>query len=259
MAADGKTVSAPASSATTTVAAEDREDVTSRARRTPRHEIGTPYEMNPFNDPPIRFLLALIPALMGVGIWLSIKERRERRRKESEFVSLLLTAFENKAIATVDDLVALHDAHFDRPGSPVLVYRQLRRFLEAVQLQIASAQAHRTAHKLIPRLGELRGLTDLVAKTLATEEKRVPFYGTPEPERGLLEDILELTNSDREIVGGKLTRLAELIAARSETIKTLGDEKGKATKLAYWGLAGTLLFGILSLVVTLWSLKQGGP
>lgn len=71
----------------------------------------------------------------------------------------------------------------------------------------------------------------------------------------MLEDILELTKSDREIVSGKLTRLAELIAARSETVKTLGEEKGKANRLALWGLLGTVIFGVLSIVATVWKLK----
>jgi hypothetical protein len=75
----------------------------------------------------------------------------------------------------------------------------------------------------------------------------------------LLEDILELTSSDKTIVGGKLTRLAELIMARSETIKTLGEEKGQARRLAYLGVAGTVLFGILSIVLTLWSRRGGSP
>jgi hypothetical protein len=173
------------------------------------------------------------------------------------FVALLVTAFENKAVSTVDDVVALHDAHFHDDASPVLAYQQMQRSLQAVQLQVATSHVQGVGHKLIPVLGELRELTDLVSKRVASEKKRVPFFGTPEPERGLLEDILELTKSDREIVGGKLTRLAELIAARSEVVKTLGDEKGKAKRLAYLGLAGTVVFGILSIAVTWWSLRIG--
>jgi hypothetical protein len=215
--------------------------------------------MNPLNDPFLRLLLALIPVLIGIGIWLSVKQTRERRQKEEGFAVILRKAFENKSITTVNDLVALHDAHFHDQVSPVLMYRQIQRSLETVQLQIATSPVQGTGHRLIPALGELRELTELVTKSLASEEKRVPFYGAPEPERGLLEDILELTNSDRDIVGGKLTRLAELIAARSETIKTLGEEKGKAKQLAFLGLAGTVLFGILSIAVTLWSLKHGAP
>ena len=104
-------------------------------------------------------------------------------------------------------------------------------------------------YKLIERLDELKLLTNSIHELLKEEEKRVPFYGTPDLERSLLEDILEITASDKELINVKLTRLAELIKARQDTINVLGEEKGEARKLAYWGLAGSVVFGMVSIIL----------
>lgn len=193
--------------------------------------------------------------LASVMLWRYFRKRQtERRKKNQEFIEILLQAFANEAASNVQDLVALHAAHFDSERSPVWVFRDLHAFMQAVQLRVArSHPVDGVPHKLIPRLTELRTLTDLVAKSLASEEKRVPFYGAPEPERGVLEDVLELTSADRTIVAEKLMRLAELIQTRHETIRALGEEKGQARKLAWWGLAGTVLFGVVSVILTFWT------
>ncbi|MBA3016553.1 MAG: hypothetical protein KJ550_00795 [Proteobacteria bacterium] len=102
------------------------------------------------------------------------------------------------------------------------------------------------------KLVVLRELIETLNESLSAEERRVPFYGTPEQERDLLEDILELTTADRDIVNSKLSRLAELIRVRQDTVNTLGEEKGKARKLAAWGLTGTIIFGVLSVILKIW-------
>jgi len=83
----------------------------------------------------------------------------------------LLTAFENKSVTPVADLVALHDSHFRDDASPVGVFRQIERALQATQLQIATSHVHDIGHKLIPMLGDVRQLTDLVSESLASEKR----------------------------------------------------------------------------------------
>jgi hypothetical protein len=187
------------------------------------------------------------------------KEKKDRELLQAAFVELLLRAFSNNAIPGIDDIVSLYHAHFGTSGASVDIYRHIYSFLERVQLRISSAHpGDIDVYKLRDRLPELRQLMNSGLVILKTEEKKVPFYGIHNPERELLEDILELTAADRNIVGVKLTRLAELVRARQDTIETLGEEKGKATKLGYLGLAGTIIFGILSVGLTIWRMIQGG-
>jgi len=211
------------------------------------------------NDPANQLLIALTAllfAVLAIGMRLTKQREREQRKIEAEFITILQRAFENKAVATLNDLIALHDAHFEDQGSRVRDYRRILRALQGVQLHIATELAPKP--EVISRLAELRELTDLVTKAFLSEEKRVPFNGTSEPERGLLEDLLELTASDKAIVGAKLTRLAELIVARTETMKALSEDQGRAKRMTYWGVVGTVLFGVISIVLALWS-RQGKP
>jgi hypothetical protein len=203
--------------------------------------------------------LLIIALVIGLGGFLCLflyERKRERARKQrmSEFVYSLRTAFEKKAISRVEDLVVLYDAKFGRGDPDVKVYSQIYSGLEEVQSSI-STQISRSKFDddLLKRLDELRDLMEKVNAELKREQRRVPFYGTPEPERETLEDLLELTSADKEIVSGKLTKLAELISARENTIKSLGEEKGRARRLSIWGFAGTVLFGITSIALTLWS------
>jgi len=205
---------------------------------------------------PILLATVLVLAMIGAFAWYISRQQKEKKRKEAEFVKLLLDTFRNKTISTTTDLIAFYESYFRVVRSKVRMYSDICFFLEQVQLGISSSKPDTPEYELISRLDEIRQLINSVSELLKEEEKRVPFYGTPEQERGLLEDILELTAADRTLVNIKLTRLAELIEARQETINVLGEEKGQARKLAYWGLAGTVVFGIVSIVLTIIQLSQ---
>jgi hypothetical protein len=208
----------------------------------------------------VAFLFIVLVILLGLALPLSywsIRKRREAREKRySEFTSKLVRAFLNGAAAGFDDVLSFYHAHFETSRSGVQTYRDIYERLETVQLQISSSEKGQEAYKLIERLPAIRELMKSAAEKLNAAEKRAPFFGTPAPERKLLEDILELTSGDREIVNGKLIQLGELIRARQETVNTLGEEKGRAKQLSYWGLVGTIIFGLASLALTAWSITR---
>lgn len=167
---------------------------------------------------------------------------------EAAFVESLFRAFSNQAVNDVHDLVHLYLAHFQSEQVNVETLRNLLLCLEKIQLRI-SASSLASEKILISRLGELRALQEQTLEALRQEKRRTPFYGIPEPERGYLEDILELTDVDRSIVSDKLTILGSMILARQQTIDKLSEEKGTAKKLAWLGLIGMLLFGTISVIL----------
>ena len=198
------------------------------------------------------FFFACVFGGIIFAVWYSLKKNKERKKQKTEFENNLLTSFENEAISSPDDLLHYHKAHFERSIPKVRRYRDLYLFLEKMQFRISSSRPPDSAYKLKDKLVALREIIETLNESLSAEERRVPFYGTPEQERDLLEDILELTTADRDIVNSKLSRLAELIRVRQDTVNTLGEEKGKARKLAAWGLTGTIIFGVLSVILKIW-------
>lgn len=198
---------------------------------------------------PMLVLTLLLIFGFGGFIWYLEKKKQERKKKEVEFVGILLSAFNNSAIKDSSDLISFYESQFGVARQKIKMYSDIHLLLAQAQVKISSAAPNSAEQNLVSRIDELRQLGNSVNALLREEEKREPFYGTPDIERSLLEDILELTASDKDVVNAKLIRLAELIKARQDTIDVLGEEKGKARKLAYWGLAGSVVFGIASLIL----------
>lgn len=83
------------------------------------------------------------------------------------------------------------------------------------------------------------------------ENRKVPFTGASTPERGLLTEVLELTDKSNEFILNKLKDLSNAIVVRQETINDLSDEKGRSLKWAKWGVSGTVIFSAISIALTL--------
>lgn len=205
-------------------------------------------------------ILVLVLGLLFGYAYLSSQRIRSRtlraERDNEEFVAVLLGAFQNKALDNSNDITSLYEAHFGVARERVEMYARSHLLLKKLQLRISTGNSGVSARLLVDRLDELRQLTTSVHTLLKAEELKAPFYGTPEMERALLEDVLELTMADRNLVHMKLTRLAELIRVRQDTIEVLGEEKGSARRLAYWGLAGTVVFGVASTILGLMQIQQ---
>ncbi len=171
---------------------------------------------------------------------------------------MLVSAARNNAVQEAEDLFTFFRAHYDPTFMGLADYEKALNLLERAVFSMASAEARSSGEDLKEQVTELKNLRQRVVCMVEKEQKKVPFHGTPEQERQLLEDILELTDADKAVVYTKLSRLADLVRARQDTINVLGDEKGRATKLAWIGLAGTILLGIVSIILTIWTMRQPG-
>jgi hypothetical protein len=79
----------------------------------------------------------------------------------------------------------------------------------------------------------------------------VPFSGTPEYERGILVELLELPVEDKTKVSAKLGALAKAIRFRQDRLERLDDESYRSLRLAEWGWYGTLALAILVVILGL--------
>jgi hypothetical protein len=93
-------------------------------------------------------------------------------------------------------------------------------------------------------------------RALQVERLCVPFSGTPEPERQILADLLQVPPEDKTKVAATLEALAAAIRFRQDTLEWLGRQSGRSLRLARWGWYATLGFSILSIILGLMSLGR---
>jgi len=186
-------------------------------------------------------VLGYVVALL-VGWRILVNRRRRRKEQDAAFVTMLLAAVDNEALPRIEDLWDMFRARFETLDLSLPEHSHLSRLLRTAIAGVAAD--HRGEGRQLEKLPHLRELLFRNEEVVGREEARAPFYHTPQPERQLLVDLLELTPGDRAIVRDKLNNLAQSITARDEIITRLGEEGHKSLVLARWGLVGTAVFSL---------------
>jgi hypothetical protein len=204
--------------------------------------------------------------LAGVAVGLSAfflvelsrfeRVRRRQASPRSDFLERLLRGLAHNAIHDIGDV---HDAYRAFFGVGVLRgshLEEIAEFLQRTMRRIASAP-HGSwdgwLHEHTQLLDEL-----LASNQRALEMERIcePFSGTPEPERLLLKDLLELAVGEKAAVTAKLDALAKAIRFRQDRVERLGRENARSLRLARWGWYGTMGLSILSIILGIMSLGR---
>lgn len=182
---------------------------------------------------------------------LSRFERMRRRRAtlRSAFVKQLLRGLANKAIQDISDVHNSYRAFFGIGALKASHLEEMAEFLRRAMEGIASTPQGPSDARLHENTRVLSELLGANQRALEVELQCVPFSGTPEPERQLLEDILELTVEDKTKVSAKLDALARTIRIRQDTVERLGRESGRTLRLARWGWFGTMSLSVLSIIL----------
>jgi len=82
-----------------------------------------------------------------------------------------------------------------------------------------------------------------------------PFDGLGEPEKSLLMDLLEVIPDEKEIPRQKTIQLADIIKVKHQEMLQLQKDNAKSSAWTKWGTAGTVFFGILSIVLSIYLTK----
>lgn len=185
--------------------------------------------------------------------WRAIQRRRRQKAQQEEaFITALLLAIENKAVESLAHVVDFHRGHFNTSPFSSADRQQLSALLRRAAVRVATRQTAASV-ALAETIEVLRRVLAANEETLKAEELRVPFSGTPSPERELLEDLLELTRGEKEQVRNKLNEIARAIAIRQDTVHRLGEEGRQSLRYAKLGLFGTLFFSLVSIALTIWA------
>jgi hypothetical protein len=200
--------------------------------------------------------VAMIFTVMAGGlsiVFLAELRRFERLRQRqtsprSDFLKRLLRLLSRNRIRTIGDVHQAYRAFF---GVDVLRSSHLEdvaEFLQTAMRRIASVPEG-APDRLRTKTEAIQALLVANRRALDVERMCIPFSGTPEPERALLEQLAGFSVEDKAELTGKLDALAKAIRFREDLVERLGYERDRAVKLARWGCRGALVLGILSAVL----------
>jgi len=196
---------------------------------------------------------AMLFAVVAIGLsafFLAMLARFERMRLRPPssgpaFLRDLLHGLSRNAFRDIRDV---HQAYREYFGVGVLRSSHLEEigeFLERAIHRIPSAPEGPPEGPLQEKIALLRELLAANQRALEVERMCVPFSGTPEMERGILGELLELPAEDRSKVTAKLGALAKAIRFRQDTLDRLEEESARSLRVARWGWYGALALAIL--------------
>ena len=84
-------------------------------------------------------------------------------------------------------------------------------------------------------------------------QQRKPFDGLQEPEKSLLVDMLAEIPNEKPIPQQKVLQLADIIKLKHQDMLKLQQENAKSAAWTRWGTYGTIFFGILSIVLSVYT------
>ena len=99
-------------------------------------------------------------------------------------------------------------------------------------------------------------LIDEAQKEIDQLQERKPFEGLQEPEKSLLVDLLAELPSEKSIPKQKALQLAEIIKIKHQDMLSLQKENAKSASWTRWGTYGTVLFGILSVILSIYTVVR---
>jgi hypothetical protein len=196
---------------------------------------------------------SMLFAVVAIGlsaVFLVMLSRFERMRRNPPssrpaFVRKLLDGLSRDAFQHIGDV---HHAYRVFFGIGVLKSSHLQEigeFLEQARRRIPSAPEGPPEGPLQARIALLRELFAANQRALDVERMCVPFSGTPELERGMLGELLELPVGDKSKLTAKLDALAKAIRFRQDTLDRLEEESARSLRVARWGWYGALALAML--------------
>jgi hypothetical protein len=184
-----------------------------------------------------------------VELWHVEQVRRRRALSRSAFLRRLLRRLE-----TMRDIGDVHDSYRAFFGVAVMRSSHLEdvsEFLRQGMRRLTAGPQEWSDSKRHAKIESLQELLAANGRALEVERMCVPFSGTPEPERGVLEELLGIPTGDG-IVTAKLDILAKAVRHRQDTLERLSQQNARALQLARWGwyaaLGMAMLTGILGLI-----------
>jgi len=193
--------------------------------------------------------VAVLGVAMSAVFLLVLSRFDEMRRRgpasRAVFVQKLVRAVSRRAIRDIADVHRSYRRFFGTSALRGSHLEELSEFLQGAARQIALVSPGASDNGVQEKIQLLHDLLAANQRAIEVEHMCAPFSGTPEFERGILEDLLKLQGDDKAAALVKLSTLAKAIRFRQDSLERLGEESDRSLKLARWGWYGTLTLAIL--------------
>lgn len=203
------------------------------------------------------FLAALAVGVSALAlVVLSRFDRMRRRPSDSrpEFLKRLLRGLSRKSLREIGDVHRAYRAFFGTGALRASHLEEIEEFLRGALHVIAAAAPGARNGEAEAKDRLVRELMAANARALEVERMCGRYSGTPELERGLLQELLALPAEDKTKARAALDTLARAIRFRQDTLERLEEESDRSLRLARWGWYGTLALAALALVLGFLSL-----
>lgn len=219
---------------------------------------------------PFQGLLYFLPFIITALLLLFLSLQRGQRRRyeqlkvdlDSSFEYLKESSFDEylKLLIERDDVtLRVLEEVFAAGGDRFMVFspnKEARRAISLRRIQSALRVALKDSIK-VDNFESLRDrvlkLIDEAQKEIDTVQQRKPFEGLEEPEKSLLVDLLAEIPADKTIPRQKVLQLADIIKIKHQDIRNLQIENTKSATWTRWSTFGTIFFGILSIVLSVYT------
>jgi hypothetical protein len=202
----------------------------------------------------------LIAIIVAIPILIAIleqnvnaKRKLEQERLESLLVSDITRTLKNASTSALEDVDDLYLSIWSQNKIGLdgrsTILSALRKAKRGIALE-----ANAGSEKYKGYLEQCNKLLLSAEKAFEVESKKAPFAGVDDPERGLLQDILEASSgASKEIyIFSKLEDLAGAINLRDRESKKYIDEQKESLKLSRRGLWATVVFSLLSIALAVY-------
>lgn len=179
-----------------------------------------------------------------------IKQSRENKDGFDKIISSLIPN-EKTDLRLLEELYkeeqnSLFLRVFDRETSRTMSLRDIQSSLRKIM------KANLESENFPQIRDQCMSLIDLADDEIRSIQERKPFDGLEEPEKSLLADLLEELPHDKPMPKQKALQLADIIKIKHQDTLRLQKENAKATAWTKWGTAGTIFFGVLSILLSIY-------
>jgi hypothetical protein len=128
--------------------------------------------------------------------------------------------------------------------------------LDSIQEEIKKLLRESVQNEGFPDIRDrLIQLLDQIKKERDILQNKEPFNDIQDPEKSLLIDIFFEIDSTHTVARQKAFQLANIIKLKHQDVLKLQAANAKAATWTKWGTAGTVVFGVLSIVLSVVTIK----
>lgn len=196
--------------------------------------------------------IGIIYLLAMLLLWMQVKKRnRKRAIKRAEFISKIGYSIENGACITLKDAITIYLSHFELNQLSIINYEDLVLSIRKA-IDSYSTRSSLLSNNAKQTISSAKALLSEAELELEKISKEAPFMETPSPERQMLEDIRSMTKDPSGLVMLKLYDLARSIRDRERLTNVASEQAATSLLYAKRGIWLTIVFGVVSVALTIW-------